>query len=426
MDPKVSIKKPSKLADNEDLQKYTKEALIARIKSLSAHNQQLRNIIAKSSSKEQSVRREVKPFDFERCNFRHIALKLFYFGWHYKGYVVQEDTAETIEHHLFEALITARLIKDRQSSNYHRCGRTDKGVSSFGQVISIDVRTNLSKEVSNDFSKEINYCKLLNKILPNNIQCVAWSPVDESFSARFNCETRTYKYYFPKGNLNIEKMQAASEKLLGVHDFRNFCKMDVGNGVTEFTRNILELTVEKASENSTDETYAMYVMNLRAKAFLWHQIRCIMGVLFLIGQNKEDPSVVEELLNVEKNPRKPEYSMASETPLNLFYCEYDGLNWQYNDEVLDKVIEKLNTTWTFHAIKKQMVKDMITSLKGESLQIKGEKTEEENCLSSILLQKPSPKIYLPLLERKTCGSLEDKIKHFTKRKRIEIANNDTK
>ena len=31
----------------------------------------------------------------------------------------------------------------RETSNYHRCGRTDKGVSALGQVVSIDLRTNL-------------------------------------------------------------------------------------------------------------------------------------------------------------------------------------------------------------------------------------------------------------------------------------------
>lgn len=36
----------------------------------------------------------------------------------------------------------------------------------------------------------------------------------------------------------------ASQKLLGVHDFRNFCKMDVGNGVVEFIRNIFEINIE--------------------------------------------------------------------------------------------------------------------------------------------------------------------------------------
>lgn len=45
-------------------------------------------------------------------------------------------------------------------------------------------------------------------------------------------------------------MEEASEKLLGVHDFRNLCKMDVGNGVTEFIRHIFEISINRFSENT--------------------------------------------------------------------------------------------------------------------------------------------------------------------------------
>jgi tRNA pseudouridine(38-40) synthase len=66
---------------------------------------------------------------------RHVALKILYLGWDYQGFAVQEDTNETIEAHMFKALTLTTLIEERQKSNYHRCGRTDKGVSSFCQVI---------------------------------------------------------------------------------------------------------------------------------------------------------------------------------------------------------------------------------------------------------------------------------------------------
>ena len=35
----------------------------------------------------------------------------------------------------------------------------------------------------------------------------------------------------------------------------------------------------------------MYVATLQGNAFLWHQIRCIMAVLMLVGQGKEQPTV---------------------------------------------------------------------------------------------------------------------------------------
>lgn len=46
----------------------------------------------------------------------------------------------------------------------------------------------------------------------------------------------------------------------------------------------------------------MYYLEIVGHAFLWHQIRCIMAVLVLIGQGNEDPSIITELLDVERNP----------------------------------------------------------------------------------------------------------------------------
>lgn len=74
---------------------------------------------------------------FLRCHLQHVLFKVLYLGWNYQGFVCQEDTSDTIEYHLMEALLKCCLIESRQQSNYHRCGRTDKGVSSYGQVILI-------------------------------------------------------------------------------------------------------------------------------------------------------------------------------------------------------------------------------------------------------------------------------------------------
>lgn len=79
-------------------------------------------------------RGQVRPFDFSAHPRRHVALRLAYLGWEYQGFAVQENTDNTVEARLFEALLKTKLIQDRQSSNYHRCGRTDKGVSAFSQV----------------------------------------------------------------------------------------------------------------------------------------------------------------------------------------------------------------------------------------------------------------------------------------------------
>lgn len=181
-------------------------------------------------------------------------LKFYYLGWDYHGFTVQEDNCNTIEHHLFAALLKSCCIESRESANYHRCGRTDKGVSSFSQVISLDIRSKLAPEDQGNLSNELPYCKMLNRLLPTNIRCVAWCPVASNFSARFDCKYRRYKYFFPRGNLDIDAMNKAAKYVVGDHDFRNICKMDVANGIINFKRTVIDAKVSFVNEQSMEKS----------------------------------------------------------------------------------------------------------------------------------------------------------------------------
>lgn len=37
--------------------------------------------------------------------------------------------------------------------------------------------------------------------------------------------------------------------------------------------------------------YKMYMLKVEGSGFLWHMIRCIVGVLFEVGMGKEEPEV---------------------------------------------------------------------------------------------------------------------------------------
>nr|CAD7452153.1 unnamed protein product [Timema tahoe] len=384
-----------------------------------------------------------------RCCKRHVLLKVMYLGWDYQGLAKQEDTAETIEQHLFLALSTGCLVESRETSNYHRCGRTDKGVSSFGQTISLDLRSSLSQEqlaADPDMTEgELPYTKILNRLLPEDIRVLEWRPAPPDLSARFQCKQRTYKYFFPRGDLNVQVMNSAARFIVGTHDFRNFCKMDVANGVVSFIRSIVSAQVSvmsrdphmSADSGDTSGTedrlasrsgvpgYDMCVLTLVGHAFLWHQVRCIMGLLLLVGQGKEEADVVQELLDVDSHPRKPQYSMASELPLNLFHCEYEqGTQWYMNQECLTQVVRTLQSTWTklyvkafelnqSHVPRASMVRAMLLDLESS---LETPVSEQTSCL----LQGVRSKVYQPLLKRPTCGSLETRIEHYVKRQRLEL------
>lgn len=459
--------------DNGNLLCLSKEELIDRVKRLEIHVTQLRNIIAKSKSRETKKPLQ-RSFDFSRYNVRHVALKIAYLGCDYQGFAAQEDTNKTIEAALFEALVKTRLIESRETSSYHRCGRTDKGVSAFSQVVSLDLRTNLlegkgvkgrengtANERPGDKTLEIRYVHILNKVLPQDIRVLAWCPVDPEFSARFSCKRRTYKYFFPRGNLDLNRMADGAKKLIGDNDYRNLCKMDVANGVVNFRRTVLsvdlkqcqfkrrisetqikspkEVTSCQSQNNQVSESvdsdkqsgaeaggsieclggcsnsYDMFELTVVGNAFLWHQIRCIVAVLLLIGEGKESPEIIDELLDVEKNPQKPQYTMASELPLILFNCEFDEIQWQYDADNKEETIEQLQEMWMRQTVKSTMLRAMLEELTKDL-----HANEQVLCQTDGLVPGNRCQRYKPLLDRQRCESLESRVKHYAKRRKLEM------
>lgn len=340
--------------------------------------------------------RQKRAFDASRYSTRLIALKFAYLGGNYNGFEHQANNPTplpTIEHKLFEALLKSHLVAPIESNEleepkslvqlwpgedatqYSKGGRTDRGVSAFGQVVGVRVRSNRPVTPSQPSSSavtegegdkgdqevlptpefdpikdELPYVQILNRLLPHDIRVLSWAPnPPPDFSARFNCRGRHYKYFFSSpaiaprgasspssftGHLDIARMQEAASYFLGEHDFRNFCKLDASKQINNFKRKIYESSIEELQSSwvdGTGEGPRMYYFNLRGSAFLWHQVRHMIAILFLIGQRLEEPGLIRELLDVDKNPRKPQYEMADDRALVLWECYFpEGeLNWMY-------------------------------------------------------------------------------------------------
>lgn len=414
------------------------------------------------STRPSKTKRDIDP---SKYHTRHIALKFAYLGQRYNGFEHANNNVTplpTIEEELWKALRLGRLIFPTSSSSefaedyvigktsrahtfdwegcqYSKCGRTDRGVSAFGQVIGIRVRSarpmkkakttgtaediatdtenltideatpiqNATNQESNacedleeewdDIRDELPYIQILNNILPSDIRILAWCPnPPPNFDARFSCRERQYKYFFTQpaysptpgrlgflrsaahhrgisgkklrdGWLDIEAMREGCKHFEGSHDFRNFCKVDTSKQITNFERIIYQASIELAdpktdsvdylgtpefrpSDNTPDAEHQktvnedwpskplVYTFTLRGSAFLWHQVRHMVAMLFLIGQGVEPPSIIPELLDVSKNPCKPAYEMASDAPLVLWDCSFpdaqsgsraDAVEWVY-------------------------------------------------------------------------------------------------
>lgn len=59
----------------------------------------------------------------------------------------------------------------------------------------------------------------------------------------------------------------------GTHDFRNLCKMDVGNGVLQFERTILSAKIKPVyPQRRSRDPYDLFVFEIKGLAFLYHQV----------------------------------------------------------------------------------------------------------------------------------------------------------
>ncbi|CAE6504346.1 unnamed protein product, partial [Rhizoctonia solani] len=432
------------------LEDLSKEQLIARIYELE------RQLPAQSRRSPQTVQ---NPFPFSQHPTRKIALKFTYAGWLYNGLAAQSQPTPlaTVEQVLFDALVNTRLVdpdKGMEGCGWSRCGRTDRGVSSAGQVVSLWVRSALgarsickkneslfdqedsalapdsyeeslltfegsalplldvystaldaslpptpplpppsvqpnpkAKQAKKETKQELAYIHMLNRVLPSSIRVLAWSPVADDFDARFSCQWRHYKYFFSKGGqaldgmagagvgravkgqggageeqgeagrgegragLDVGAMRDAASRLIGEHDFRNFCKLDPSKQIENFNRRVLGAWIERVQDDHgedelgseeivADSQEGLYVFNLKGTAFLWHQVRCIMAVLFLVGQRLEHSSIIDDLLHTSHSSSKslgsapieskPNYTLADSLPLVLWDCGYkaEDVAWQ--------------------------------------------------------------------------------------------------
>jgi len=407
---------------SKNLRDLTNEQLIERVVKL---EQQLREHTSSISSPIQAAPKKERPekhFDPSRYHTRFIALKLAYLGQGYNGYEHHNNNTTplpTIEEELWKALTKTKLIfppgsgeVDWEGCEYSKCGRTDRGVSAFGQVIGIRVRSSRPKivkelktvedgeEEAGSNQEEIEqqdeqpqwhhihsehpYPRLLNRVLPPSIRILAWCPSPPTdFSARFSCRARHYRYFFTNpayspipgsdgirrrridsiptrdGWLDIEAMREAASYFVGEHDFRNFCKIDPSKQITNFKRRMFRAEIEEVrnttgsglpaflssanfTSNSIDKTNPttsqpnLYTFSLDGSAFLWHQVRHMVAILFLVGQGLEPPTIVRDMLDTSLTPTKPMYEMADDAPLVLWDCIFPDL----------EATDAAGTSWT--------------------------------------------------------------------------------
>ena len=243
---------------------------------------------------------------------RRIALCICYDGSRYHGWQYQEEVTsvqQIVEH-------AVSRVADQPVTTVC-AGRTDAGVHATAQVVHFDTEAERT---------EHSWLFGANSNLPADIS-VQWAKITTTdFHARFSAVSRTYRYVIcnqtmrpgilNKGvawyhkPLDVDRMQSATQYLLGEHDFSAF--RGSGCQAHHAVRTIQQLTVTKHGK--------LIVIEVKANAFLLHMVRNIVGVLVEIGLGEKNPTWAKEVL--ESRDRKQGATTSSPYGLYLVDVEY--------------------------------------------------------------------------------------------------------
>jgi tRNA pseudouridine38-40 synthase len=187
-----------------------------------------------------------------------------------------------------------RFCGERVTS--HAAGRTDAGVHAIGQVVHIDLARDQAPDTVRD---ALNF-----HLKPHPIAVIKAEPVADDFHARFSARGRVYRYrilnrrapmalergraWLVQAPLDHDAMAAGAAHLIGHHDFSSFRAAECQAPSPLKTLDRIDLA------RSGDEIVAEF----RARSFLHHQVRNIMGTLKLVGEGKWSPDDVKRVLEL--------------------------------------------------------------------------------------------------------------------------------
>ena len=216
-------------------------------------------------------------------------LLLEYDGGAFAGWQRQEN-APSVQAALEEAV----LAFSGERVLVQGAGRTDAGVHATGQVAHLD----LERQTSGDTLRDaVNF-----HLRPQPVAVLAAEAASPAFHARFSAQGRRSLYrildrrapavlergrvwWVPK-RLDVAAMQAAAQRLIGRHDFTSFRAVACQAASPVKTLDLLE--VRRVGEEVHLEA--------RARSFLHHQVRNLVGSLKLVGTGKWSPEDISRIL----------------------------------------------------------------------------------------------------------------------------------
>ena len=224
---------------------------------------------------------------------RNYKMTLGYDGTRYFGWEHQPNTEMTIQGKL-EAVLTRMVgLPEDTPVTVIGAGRTDAGVHAREMTANVLLDTEMTEE---------EILEYLNRYLPEDIGVSDVRICADRFHSRFKAKGKTYCYtcWYGAGKPvfdrkyvtvleerpDVERMRAAAEYLVGMHDFKSFC----GNPKMK------KSTVRVVYDIEIKEKGPYIRLYFHGNGFLQHMVRIMTGTLLEVGYGRMAPEDMERIL----------------------------------------------------------------------------------------------------------------------------------
>ncbi|MBJ7288617.1 tRNA pseudouridine(38-40) synthase TruA [Williamsia sp.] len=221
-------------------------------------------------------------------------------------------------------------------------GRTDAGVHAVGQVAHCDVsRASLdTRSIAGDPTMLV---RRMAKMLPPDARVKAVEEVSSDFDARFAALRRHYRYRLTDSAsgaepirardtahwtrpLDIERMRAAADTLIGLHDFAAFCKRREGATTVRDLQRF----------DWSADADGVLTAHVSADAFCWSMVRSLVGAVGAVGEGRRTIEWCASLL--AERSRSSSVPVAPACGLTLIGVDYPPADqWAQRGETTREV-----------------------------------------------------------------------------------------
>ncbi len=258
---------------------------------------------------------------------KRIKLVISYDGSSFHGWQNQDNAPSvesTIENEL--SLLLGEKVFLQGS------GRTDSGVHALCQVAHFDTNSSIDAKA---------YSFILNSKLPPSIRILSSEEMRDLFHARFTTMSREYWYFiksydsilpFDKDRVtaikslpNLSLLNEYASMLKGTHDFTTFCS---SKDICE--SKVRDIYVSQWSEEKDLYGLRVYKYRVVGNAFLYHQVRSMVGTMVECALKNEDSESFKERLD-SKNRANALKTFPS-SGLYLAKISYDEDEYKWFEE----------------------------------------------------------------------------------------------